>query len=102
MLYEEQKGCKGVHFSMLAIGFVVANSWTVLKPQTFIKLMSPFLIPVLLECGREKLTDVFELSNYATKLFFSPPNKVANLIPHRGQEQIQHLLHIHLLELQHF
>jgi hypothetical protein len=79
MLYEEQKGCKGVHFSMLAIGFVVANSWTVLKPQTFIKLMSPFLIPVLLECGREKLTDVFELSNYATKLFFSPPNKVANL-----------------------
>jgi hypothetical protein len=51
MLYEEQKGCKGVHFSMLAIGFVVAKSWTVLKPQTFIKLMSPFLIPVLLEWG---------------------------------------------------
>jgi hypothetical protein len=37
MLYEEQKGYKGVHFSMLAIGFVVANSWTVLKPQNFHK-----------------------------------------------------------------
>jgi hypothetical protein len=96
MLYEEQKGCKGVHFSMLAIGFVVAKSSTVLKPQTFIKLMSPFLLPVLLEWGREKLTDGFELSNYSTKLFFSPPNKVANLIPHTGQEQIQHLLPIHL------